>query len=138
MELERHSTRMGNGDSIHSDQHALAFDPQDPKVIYAGNDGGIFRSPDAGTTWQSLNSGLAISEVEYLAQRPDEADWILAGLQDNGTIRRHGEQGWTQVALGDGRTSPPTWPIQTSATTPTMGCTWSAPRVAASGARGSS
>jgi len=96
------STRIGQGDSIHSDQHALAFDPQDPKVIYAGNDGGIFRSPDAGTTWQSLNSGLAISEVEYLAQRPDEADWILAGLQDNGTIRRDAEQGWTQVALGDG------------------------------------
>lgn len=96
------STRREHGDSIHSDQHALAFDPRDPKVIYAGNDGGIFRSPDAGATWQSLNGGLAISEVEYLAQRPDEADWILAGLQDNGTIRRQGEQGWTQVALGDG------------------------------------
>lgn len=96
------SSRRRVGDSIHPDQHAIAFDPQDPDVVYVGNDGGIFRSPDAGGSWQSLNVGLAISEVEYLTQRPDNPDWILAGLQDNGTIRRQGTQGWTQVALGDG------------------------------------
>lgn len=96
------SSRRGQGDSIHPDQHTMAFDAQDPQVVYAGNDGGIFRSPDAGESWQSLNSGLAISEVEYLAQRPDGPEWILAGLQDNGTIRREGDQEWAQVALGDG------------------------------------
>ena len=96
------SSRLRHGDSIHPDQHAMAFDPRDPDVIYAANDGGIFRSPDAGGSWQTLNAGLTISEVEYLAQRPDDPDWILAGLQDNGTIRRQGDEGWTQVALGDG------------------------------------
>jgi photosystem II stability/assembly factor-like uncharacterized protein len=96
------SSRAGQGDSIHPDQHAMAFDPQNPDVVYAGNDGGIFRSPDAGGSWQSLNDGLAISEIEYLTQRPDDPDWILAGLQDNGTIRRQGAPGWTQEALGDG------------------------------------
>ncbi len=96
------SSRQGEGDSIHPDQHTMAFDPQDPNVIYAGNDGGIFRSPDAGVSWESLNAGLAFSEVEYLAQRPDESTWILAGLQDNGTVRREGEGEWAQVGLGDG------------------------------------
>ena len=96
------SSRRRVGDSIHPDQHTIAFDAHNPNVIYAGNDGGIFRSPDAGNTWQSLNAGLAISEVEYLAQRPDDPRWILAGLQDNGTIRRESDQGWAQVALGDG------------------------------------
>jgi photosystem II stability/assembly factor-like uncharacterized protein len=91
-----------SGTSIHPDQHVMAFDGQDPDVVYAGNDGGIFRSADAGASWQSLNSGLAISEVEYLAQRPDEPLWILAGLQDNGTIRRERDGTWAQVALGDG------------------------------------
>jgi photosystem II stability/assembly factor-like uncharacterized protein len=96
------SSRLQVGDSIHPDQHAIAFDSRDPNVVYVGNDGGIFRSPDAGGTWQSLNAGLAIAEVEYLTQQPDDPDWILAGLQDNGTIRWQAGQGWTQVALGDG------------------------------------
>jgi photosystem II stability/assembly factor-like uncharacterized protein len=96
------SSRQRDGDSIHPDQHTMTFDPQDPDVVYAGNDGGIFRSPDAGKTWQPLNDGLAISEVEYLTQRPDEPGWILAGLQDNGTVRREAAATWAQVALGDG------------------------------------
>lgn len=96
------SSRLQQGDSIHPDQHAIAFDPRDPTVIYAGSDGGIFRSPDDGILWQSLNAGLAISEVEYLTVRPDNPTWILAGLQDNGTVRREGEGKWTQVAPGDG------------------------------------
>jgi hypothetical protein len=96
------SSRIDHGDSIHPDQHTMAFDPQQPHVIYAGNDGGIFRSTDEGDSWESLNAGLVISEVEYLAQRPDERIWILAGLQDNGTIRREAESSWRQVELGDG------------------------------------
>jgi photosystem II stability/assembly factor-like uncharacterized protein len=96
------SSRVDGGDSIHPDQHTMAFDAQSPEVIYAGNDGGIFRSPDGGDSWESLNAGLAISEVEYLTQRPDESVWLLAGLQDNGTIRRENGNAWTQVRLGDG------------------------------------
>jgi photosystem II stability/assembly factor-like uncharacterized protein len=96
------SSRQQHGDSIHSDQHAMAFDPRDPDILYAGNDGGIFRSPDGGDSWQSLNDGIAISEVEYLTQRPDRSSWILAGLQDNGTIRRDDNGKWAQVGLGDG------------------------------------
>jgi photosystem II stability/assembly factor-like uncharacterized protein len=96
------SSRREHGDSIHPDQHTMAFDPQQPRVLYAGSDGGCFRSSDGGDSWQSLNVGLAISEVEYLAERPDEPTWILAGLQDNGTIRREQEGQWSQVGLGDG------------------------------------
>jgi photosystem II stability/assembly factor-like uncharacterized protein len=96
------SSRIGDGDSIHPDQHAMAFDPRDVNVLYAGNDGGAFRSPDRGESWQSLNAGLAISEVEYLTQRPDEPIWLLAGLQDDGTVRRERVNAWTQVGPGDG------------------------------------
>src|SRR5439155_21974291 len=41
---------------IHVDQHAFAFDPRDPNVVYAGNDGGIYKSTNGGTSWQSLNT----------------------------------------------------------------------------------
>ncbi len=44
-----------SGDSIHPDQHAIAFDARNANIIYAGNDGGLFQSPDRGITWNSLN-----------------------------------------------------------------------------------
>lgn len=90
------------GDSIHPDQHAIAFSPADPGVVYIGNDGGIYRSPDAGVTWQSLNKGLCITEIEFLAQHPQYEAWLIAGTQDNGTMRYQGEEVWYHVADGDG------------------------------------
>jgi BNR/Asp-box repeat len=91
-----------NGDSIHPDQHTVAFDPVDPAVLYAGCDGGIFRSPDQGLHWTDLNDGLAITEIEFLAQDPGSSRWLLAGTQDNGTIRYVGQPIWDHVADGDG------------------------------------
>jgi photosystem II stability/assembly factor-like uncharacterized protein len=88
--------------SIHPDQHCLTFSPNNSKIIYAGNDGGIFRSADAGTTWNALNNGLGISEIEYLAGDPNTWQWLLAGLQDNGTITYTGSTVWTHVGDGDG------------------------------------
>jgi len=87
--------------SIHPDQHCLAFNPGNSNIVYAGNDGGIYRSGDKGVRWRSLNTGLAITEVEYLALDPANPNWLLAGTQDNGTIRfDHGA--WDHVAGGDG------------------------------------
>jgi hypothetical protein len=90
------------GDSVHPDQHAIAFDPVNPDTIYLGNDGGMFRSPDRGTTWTSLNHGLGITEVEYLAQRYGSSKWLVAGTQDNGSMRYTGSPIWEHVADGDG------------------------------------
>ena len=90
------------GDSIHPDQHAIAFSPVDPNVIYIGCDGGLFRSSDAGVTWKSLNKGLSITEFEFLAQHPRFEAYLLAGTQDNGTLRYEGEEVWFHVQDGDG------------------------------------
>ncbi|HXO26699.1 MAG TPA: hypothetical protein VOA80_05115 [Thermoanaerobaculia bacterium] len=87
---------------IHPDQHVLAFGTSAPVSLYAGNDGGLYRSDDGGESWQSLNAGLGITEIEYLAQHPQLPDWLLAGTQDNGTVRYQGSPIWTQVAGGDG------------------------------------
>jgi photosystem II stability/assembly factor-like uncharacterized protein len=87
---------------LHPDQHAVAFEPGRPSVIYVGNDGGLYRSTNRGKTWTTLNEGLAITEIEYLAQKPPTAEWLLAGTQDNGTIRYTGSSIWEQVAGGDG------------------------------------
>jgi photosystem II stability/assembly factor-like uncharacterized protein len=87
---------------IHPDQHVLAFGTGTPVPLFAGNDGGLYRSDDGGESWRSLNEGLGITEIEYLAQHPQLPDWLLAGTQDNGTVRYQGSPRWTQVAGGDG------------------------------------
>ena len=92
----------GAGTSIHPDEHAIAFSPSDPNVVYVGCDGGVYRSPDGGATWQSLNKGLNITEVEFIAQHPQFEAWLLVGTQDNGTLRYQGSEVWYHVADGDG------------------------------------
>ena len=88
--------------SIHPDQHSLAFAPRDARTIYAANDGGVYRSTNNGRSWKSLNRGLGITEIEYLGSDPTTWRWLLAGTQDNGTIRFTGSSTWNQVADGDG------------------------------------
>lgn len=90
------------GDSIHPDQHAIAFAPGRPDTIYVGNDGGLYRSGDRGITWQPCNNGLVIAEFEYLAQDIGTSRWLLGGTQDNGTERWTGSEVWEHVADGDG------------------------------------
>ena len=88
--------------SVHPDQHCLAFAPGNDNVIYAGNDGGLYRSANSGATWKALNTGLGICEIEYLAGDPGTWQWLLAGTQDNGTMTYTGSLTWTHVADGDG------------------------------------
>lgn len=89
-------------DSIHPDQHCLAFAPGNSKTIYAGNDGGIYRSINSGRKWTEINKGLAITEIEYMASDPNSWKWLMAGTQDNGTIRFTGSTKWDHIADGDG------------------------------------
>jgi hypothetical protein len=102
------------GDSIHPDQHAIAFEPGNPATIYIGNDGGLYQSTDRGVHWTHRNNGLVITEFEYLAQNLGSSHWLLGGTQDNGTERWQGSSTWEHVADGDGgdcavnRTTPTT------------------------------
>ncbi len=88
--------------SIHPDQHCLAFAPNAPKTIYLGNDGGVYRSVNGGASWTARNRGLGITEIEYLAMDPTSAKWLMAGTQDNGTIRYRNSLVWDHIADGDG------------------------------------
>ena len=90
------------GDCIHPDQHHVTFSPTDPNVVYASCDGGIYRSPNAGVNWRSLNKGLAITEFEYLASHPQYDAWLIGGTQDNGTELYEGGEVWLHVQDGDG------------------------------------
>ena len=96
------SNKGSSGQSIHPDQHSIAFEPGRPDTVYAGCDGGLFRSPDRGITWADCNNGLVISEFEYLAQDWGSSRWLIGGTQDNGTNRWTGSSAWEHVDDADG------------------------------------
>ncbi len=92
------------GTQVHSDVHHLLTEPGNPEVLWAGTDGGVFRSRDllGPATFQPRNTGLATLCTEYFSQHPTEPAVILAGLQDNGNARFVGEECWRHVLAGDG------------------------------------
>ena len=83
--------------SIHPDQHCLTFSPANSSTIYAGNDGGIFKSTNKGATW------TAEQLPGHEARLPRRAHCnLMAGTQDNGTIFRIIGSVWGHIADGDG------------------------------------
>lgn len=91
------------GSAIHVDHHVLAVDPQTPTTIYAGSDGGIFKSTDEGATWTTLNTTLAITQFyPGLSVSQTSATTMIGGTQDNGTAEWGGAALWPQVTGGDG------------------------------------
>jgi photosystem II stability/assembly factor-like uncharacterized protein len=91
------------GQSIHADHHALAFDPADHMTIYAGTDGGIFKSADSGQTWADwLNAGICITQFESIDQHPHSDALLLGGTQDNGTEQFRNSSVFYHSDDGDG------------------------------------
>jgi photosystem II stability/assembly factor-like uncharacterized protein len=85
---------------VHADQHHLSFDRYGR--LWAGNDGGVFRSPDAGDQWEDLSDGLRIAQIYRIGQSEQDPSLIMSGWQDNGTNRRSGTGNWHRVIGGDG------------------------------------
>ena len=88
---------------IHCDWHTIVVDPRNPRQLYAGTDGGVYASNDAGDHWVSRNSGLSIS-MYYpgISQHPTDVNVVLGGLQDNGTLLANGTALYNAVMGGDG------------------------------------
>jgi hypothetical protein len=68
---------------VHGDQHAIAVTVGNPSVLYAGGDGGIYRSDDAGASWRFIGEGLANTEFYDLDNTGVAPARFLAGTQDN-------------------------------------------------------
>jgi hypothetical protein len=96
------SSKTSGGNSIHPDQHSIAFEPARPATVYAGCDGGVYRSDDRGINWVHCNNGLQITEFEYLAHNIGVSRWLIGGTQDNGTNRWTGPPSWEHVGDADG------------------------------------
>lgn len=91
------------GGPFHPDNHAFAFDPMNSLVIYAGSDGGIYKSTDGGMTWSdSINRGLCIAQLEFMEQHPTSNAVVFTGTQDNGTEQFRNSPVFHHADDGDG------------------------------------
>jgi photosystem II stability/assembly factor-like uncharacterized protein len=70
------------GNSAHGDFHDVWIDPNDPNLIFTGDDGGLWRSQDGGTRWEH-EANLPVSQFYHVSVDNDNPYHVYGGLQDN-------------------------------------------------------
>ncbi len=71
--------------------NAIAFDPENPAVVYVGGDnggssgGGLQRSTNGGSSWQVWQAGLPAADVTGLQVEPTSPLTVLAALWNGAT-----------------------------------------------------
>lgn len=96
---------------IHVDFHALWIDAQNPKRVWAGEDGGVAVTYDGGDNWEVVNNFPAGQFYQIYADNRQPFYYVMGGLQDNGTwtgpSRTREPVGiqnddWRMISFGDG------------------------------------
>jgi hypothetical protein len=107
-----------NSSSVHADNHAIVsasgYDGAGNRVVYIGNDGGLYRSADItahdgvnfGAGWSNLNNALQITQFYSGAGKsgyPGGVTRIVGGTQDNGSLKSPTSgAAWSTFYGGDG------------------------------------
>lgn len=86
--------------TVHADQHDIWITPGANR-IYVGNDGGVYRSTNSGTSWSWISSGLAITQFYRIGNSTTNANLVIGGTQDNGT-KMISSGTWSDEIGGDG------------------------------------
>lgn len=94
--------------NVHADQHFILYEPGNSHVAYFGNDGGVYRSSNAGAPNPAINSkenNYRTVQFYACAMHPATGSYhFLAGAQDNGSHRFTDNtlNNTTEVTGGDG------------------------------------
>jgi photosystem II stability/assembly factor-like uncharacterized protein len=74
--------------------------PDNPHRILAGTDVGLYRSEDAGGTWEKLESPMDGIQIWSLAVDPTDSDTIFVGTRPDAFRSRDGGKTWQALSLG--------------------------------------
>lgn len=92
----------------HSDVHDILFDIHNSDRMYAGTDGGVYRSWDGGTTLE-ITENIPVSQFYHVSVDNEEPYNVYGGLQDNGCWFGPSQspggveaRDWNRVGFGDG------------------------------------
>src|SRR5258708_353333 len=66
----------------HGDFHDIWINPNNPNVVIAGDDGGLWRSEDGGTRWKH-QMNLPVSQFYHVSTDDADPYRVYGGLQDN-------------------------------------------------------
>jgi photosystem II stability/assembly factor-like uncharacterized protein len=95
---------------VHGDHHALWINPNNPKHLVLGNDGGLYFSWDGSITWDKVNN-LPLAQFYGIGVDMATPYNIYGGLQDTHSFggpsaTRHHlgilNEDWVQINTGDG------------------------------------
>jgi photosystem II stability/assembly factor-like uncharacterized protein len=100
--------------SPHADQHTVvhhpSYDGSSNRIVFVGNDGGVWKSTDilsatssaSSNTWSSVSTGIRSTQFYGGASSADGTK-IIGGTQDNGSlVTNNSSATWSTTFGGDG------------------------------------
>ena len=66
---------------------ALVSDLAHPHTLYASSGDGVLKSTDAGTSWQTMNTGLRETQIVALAVNPAQPTHLYAASASGQIVR---------------------------------------------------
>ena len=82
---------------VHADHHVAQFAPSNTDIVYACNDGGLYRSADKGATWKKASHGLVVTQFYDADSWNPISSVVGGGTQDQGTSMTLGGLTWRHI-----------------------------------------